>query len=170
MQLIAVGHVGGPIEDIIKKGIIPSEDVQIVAATNTPHTITCFIKAGIPLSERVQLTAVSNWSVIQNLLDSGFIPSEDVQLAAVKYNGFEIMSFFDPSVTSDQVLKAAVKSQPTILNQLIERGIVSSKELESAAVESLEDWFADMPKLSLKSTGRNFPKSVLEKFAQSKYD
>ena len=71
-QLKVVSKTGWYINDIIKKGIVPSEAVQWTAVTNVGDAIIPIIKSGIIPSEAVKLAAVTNTpAVIENFYGRG---------------------------------------------------------------------------------------------------
>jgi hypothetical protein len=134
-QLIAVSKYGKIIKRLIEKGPVseavklaavqqdgesiehipdPSEQVQIEAVTNNPEAIYC-IKSPC---ERAQLKAVveSGYikveSVIKYIIRSVGIPSEEVQMAAVKKDGMTIKHFKNPS---EAVQLAAVKQNNAVI-------------------------------------------------------
>ena len=157
LQLAMVNYYGPSISDIFNKGIIPSKDVQLAAIKNRAMVIANILGNGIIPSEEFQLVAVSNdfedGKVIRQLYKYDIIPTnavnlaavkhcglaikeiptefqtEEIRLAAVKQNGYAIR-YIPYSLQTNEVQLAAVKQNSGVIKCIPEKYLCEELQLE----------------------------------------
>lgn len=111
LQLIAVSESGSLLNTLIVRGVEPSEAVQLAAVGNFGDALEMIDNP----SEAVQLAAVTNnGDAVVHLRDKNIKPSKAVQLAAVRQNGNAIY-YLDWFETDEDVQMAAVQQKPTAI-------------------------------------------------------
>lgn len=178
VQRAAVEIFGNSISYIVHKGIIPSEQVQLIAVSNhfmalwhiccvttpsedvqiasvmnDPDSIRFIIRKGMTPSEKVQLTAFNyDWSgtdptfskTLKYIISMG-TPSEKIQLAAVTNNARCIRFLLKANIIPSELVQLAAVlndytggEKPTLALQYILRaGIIPSDDVQFAAVSTI---------------------------------
>jgi hypothetical protein len=167
-QLAAVKEHGMNLKHIVQSGIVPSEAVQLAAVKHASGAIK-FIKDP---SEAVQVAAINKfWSAIDDIEN----PCEAAQLAAVTRYGYSIENIIDKGIIpSDKVQVAAVKQNSGALQILQHTGIKISPRLhfiEVYNVPSIENYFINPTRenLNIVLTDQKFImewKKIYDKFVK----
>ena len=139
VKLAAVKLNSKCIKIMLEHGIIPSEQLQLIAIRNDDfddekYIIQYLNDYDVKLSEKVQLASIQSDSRSIRYIKS---PSEDVQLAAVSDNAELIHDIiFNDIIPSEEVQLEAVSINGLTIEYLIDAGINPSEEVQIAAVTS----------------------------------
>lgn len=119
LQMLMVKTAGFIIKQLLDAGIVPSEQVQLAAVSQPHHAISYLVRAGIKPSEAVQMAAVKEHPAsISYLIKAGIKPSEAVQLAAVEELGWSLKYLVQGGITPSNTVKktALIKYPPAMVH------------------------------------------------------
>ena len=114
------------------------EEVFAFLMRHSGRAIGFILREGIVPSDNVQIAAIRrNTFALQLILQAGVKPSEEVQLAAVKYFGGLIINLLDARIVpSEEVQLAAVKSDGKLIDSILRAGIIPSEAVWQASRQS----------------------------------
>jgi hypothetical protein len=144
VQRAAVSTYGDSIRYIVVKGIIPSEQVQLIAVSNHSMALLHICCVTTP-SEDVQIASVMNDpDSIRFIIQKGMTPSEKVQLAAFSYDWSGTDPTFSKTLKyvismgtpSEKIQLAAVTNNARCIRFLLKANIIPSEQVQIAAVSN----------------------------------